>query len=768
MPARLPLRVAAGVGLVAGSTLALQVVLTRLLSAALFYHFAFFAISLALLGVGAGAILVYLWPARLAGAVTEAALARWAAGFAVLMLIVPALLVRIDYDFDGFRVTTAFAARLGVAAVLATLPFLAAGIAVAIAVRDYVGSVGRLYAFDLVGAGLGAVAVVPVLWVVSAPTLCVALGALGALAAALFAPARGPERRAAAAALALAVVATGLAATTRLYHLPASFEPDRTVAADRWTPISRVVGYKGGARSPAVVTYDQDLAPVPLRAPGGPLPDWRTLGLGPQRTAFDLAGPGRTLVIGGGGGRDIYNALTAGARRVDVIELNRRIREVVDGDLRRWSGSPYSLARVSVAIGDGRSTLAARDTRYDAINIGFTNTLTASAGQAYALAENNLYTVDAFREYLDHLRPGGVLSVSRLYRFAGEEALRATVLALNALERDGARDPERHVMVLLGRDALNAVFGTVIVRREALSAADASRVRALARERGAEVVFGPGGPARREWRGLARADDLGAFCSGYRLDVCPPTDDRPFFLNSVRLGDLGSSQPGERTFITRTPFVVLLVALGILAGLCGVALIAPLALRRGEGRPPARALVLFAAIGLGFLLLEVVLIQRFVLFLGFPTYALSVVLFALLVFTGAGSFLSTHWRQPRRSLALSLACGCGLILAAALALGPLVHALIDLPFAVRVAVTVALLAPVGLALGTAMPTGLRRLDALHPGAVPWAWGVNGTCSVLAAVLGIAIALVAGFTVTTLVALGCYLVALADVVRGRWP
>src|SRR5215217_6500902 len=254
MPARLPLRVAAGVGLVAGSTLALQVVLTRLLSAALFYHFAFFAISLALLGVGAGAILVYLWPARLAGAGTEAALTRWAAAFAVLMLIVPALLVRIDYDFDGFRVTTAFAARLGVAAVLATLPFLAAGIAVAIAVRDYVGSVGRLYAFDLVGAGLGAVAVVPVLWVVSAPTLCVALGALGALAAALFAPARGPVRRVAAVLLALAVVATGLAATTRLYHLPASFEPDRTVAADRWTPISRVVGYEGGARSPAVVT----------------------------------------------------------------------------------------------------------------------------------------------------------------------------------------------------------------------------------------------------------------------------------------------------------------------------------------------------------------------------------------------------------------------------------------------------------------------------------------------------------------------------------
>ncbi len=297
---RLPLRVAAGVGLLAGCTLALQVVLTRLFSAALFYHFAFFAISLALLGVGAGAILVYLWPKRFGAGGTEVALARWAAVFAALMIVVPALLVRIDYDFDGFRVTTAFAARLGLAAVLAGLPFLAAGIAIAIAVRDYVGSVGRLYAFDLVGAGLGAVGVVPLMWVVDAPTLSVALGALGALASLLFAP-----RRATVAVLAVAILATGLSAGTRLYHLPASFEPDRVVAADRWTPISRVVGYAGSARSEAVVTYDQDLAPVPLREPGGPLPDWRVLGLGPLRTAFDLAPKGRALIIGGGGGRDI-------------------------------------------------------------------------------------------------------------------------------------------------------------------------------------------------------------------------------------------------------------------------------------------------------------------------------------------------------------------------------------------------------------------------------------------------------------------------------
>jgi hypothetical protein len=768
MPEPLGLRVAVGVGAVAGCTLALQVMLTRLFSAALFYHFAFFAISLALLGTGAGAILVYLWPRRFGAHDAQAALARFAMAFAALVLVVPALLVRLDYRYHGFEVTLGFAGTLAAAAVLGALPFLAAGIAIALAIRAYVADVGRLYAFDLVGAGLGAVAVVPLLWLVDAPTLCVGLGVVGAVAAALFAGPRRPERRAALALVALGVVLAGLSATTRLTHLPATFEPGRAVAADRWTPVSRVVGYSGGPASAAVVTYDQDLAPVPLRAPGGRLPDWRALGLGPQRIAFELGGGGRALIVGGGGGRDIYNALTAGARRVDVIELNRAIREVVDEDLRPWSGSPYSLPGVSVAIGDGRSTLAARDTRYDAINIGFTNTLSASAGHAYALAENNLYTVEAFREYLDHLRPRGVLSVSRLYRFAGEEALRATVLALEALDREGAREPRRHVMVLRGRDALNAVFGTVMARRAPLTDAEAARVRALARKRDAEVVFGPGEASRREWRGLDRAPSVDAFCSGYRLDVCPPTDDRPFFLNSVRLGDLGRSLPEGSTFITRTPFVVLLVALGVLAALSALAFVVPLLARPGPARPPAGALAFFAAIGLGFLLLEVVLIQRFVLFLGFPTYALSVVLFALLVFTGAGSYLSAGRADPRRALVASLAAGCALIAAAALALPALLHALIGAPFALRVAITVALLAPVGLSLGMAMPIGLRRLAAQHPSGVPWAWGINGSCSVLAAVLGIFIALVAGFTVTTLVALACYVAALVHALAGRWP
>jgi hypothetical protein len=482
---------------------------------------------------------------------------------------------------------------------------------------------------------------------------------------------------------------------------------------------------------------------------------------------YELTGPGRTLVIGGGGGRDIENALSSGQKQVDVIELNRAIRDAVDHDLRQWSGAPYSLPGVSVDIGDGRSRLASRDTKYDVIHIGFTDTLSANSAAGFALTEANLYTLEAYAEYFDHLKPNGILNVTRLHRLVGDEALRATVLALEALKREGVGHPERNVVVLLGHDIFNELFGTVLARREPWTSSELARIRRLAKARGDGVAFAPGGPYRLEWAGLARAKDPERFCHDYRLDVCPPTDERPFFFNMTRLSGLTEKPPAGYFFAT-DPLRILAVTVVILAVLCALAFGLPLWLMPRGTRPPASAVFFFGAIGLGFLMLEIALIQRFVLFLGFPTYALSVVLFALLAFTGIGSLISARVRAPRRMLIAALALGCVLIAAAAFGLQPLLRSLIDWPFPARVALTVVLLAPAGLALGMAMPIGLTRLAGLHEDAVPWAWAVNGIASVLASVLAVAVAITWGFAAVTLLALACYLLALLDVVRGAWP
>jgi hypothetical protein len=753
-------RALAGIGLVAGCALALQVLLTRLFSAVLFYHFGFLAISLALLGTGVGGLLLYVRPQWFARQPLTQQLSRWSLLLAGLLMLVPFLLVRLDYHFSG-SITTGFALNLAAACALAALPFTAAGVAIALAIRDWAQHAGRVYGADLAGAGIGAAAVVPVMWIADPATLTVALGAIAALAALLF----GGARRAAPVALVAGAALVAISAGTDLYHLD-PVTKGKTVA-DRWTPLSRVIGYppRPGSRY-ALLFYDRVYAPVPVHQHGTPYPTTRELGLIPQSIGYALTGPGRALVIGGGGGRDIYNALDGGQRQVDVIELNQGIVDVVDKDLRRWSGSPYTLPHVSTAVGDGRSILAARDTKYDQIHIGFTDTLSANSATAFALTENNLYTTEAFDEYFDHLRPNGILNVSRLYRLVGDEALRATVLTLEALRKRGVAHPENNVVVLLGHDILGELFGTVLARPRPWTPAELAKLRALAARDGVEIAMAPAGPYRLEWAALHRAPSPAAFCASYRMDVCAPTDDKPFFFNMRRLQDVGKAPPPGYLYSV-DPFRVLLLTLGILAVLCAIGFVFPLVAVRRAGRPRAGALSFFAFIGLGFLLLEIVLIQRFVLFLGFPTYALSVVLFALLVFTGVGAMLSGRG-APRRTLTAALASVAVITAAAAFGLQPLLRALIDLPFAARVALSVLLLAPAGIAMGMAMPIGLRRLQALAPAGVPWAWAVNGLTSVLASALAVTIAITAGFTVATLAACACYVAALVHAARGRWP
>jgi hypothetical protein len=766
------LRILAALGLVTGCTLAFQVIFTRLVATVLAYHFSFLAISLALLGTGAGALLLYLWPQWFERGDLEAALSRWATIYAALLVLIPFPLVRIDLSQGSSAIDGGFVFGLVVVCVLATLPSFAAGVVVALAIRGYTQWIGPVYAWDLMGAGVGALVVVPVLWLGPAPVLLVALGGVAAIAAIMFGLRHRGASTAAGIVIAAALVVVILSSMTSILYLAPRYglQEDRAVeVADRWTPLARVLGYEfPGNDEFAGLFYDRVYAPVKIVQPGE-VPDWRALGTGPQGIAYKLTGPGRALVVGGGGGRDIWNALSEGQERVDVIELNEGIRQVVDIDLAELSGRPYSHPRVHTTIGDGRSVLSQSDAKYDVIHLGFTDTLSASAAQGYALSENSLYTLEAFDEYFDHLGPDGILDVSRLRKLVGKEALRATVLTLAALERQGIEHPERNVVVVRGTDILDEQYGTILARLRPWTPAELAEIRELADERGDGIAYAPGGPYFAEWASLAKADNYRDFCEGYDLNVCPPTDNKPFFFNMQRLSQIGQEQRG---FIYSTdPSTILMVTLGILVALSLIGFVLPLVVHRmrkdADPAPSVGALTYFAALGLGFLLFEIVLIQRFVLFLGFPTYALSVVLFSLLVFSGIGSMLSSRLTADRRTLATVLGTAVALIVIGSWAL-PEINDLITLPFAARVAIAILALAPAGLVLGICMPLGLRRFQALFPTGVAYAWGVNGLASVLASVLGIAIAINFGFRTASLAAAGCYAFAMVHALVGRWP
>jgi hypothetical protein len=759
-------RILVGIGLVAGCGLAEQVLLTRLLSAVLYYHFTFLAISLALLGTGAGAIIVFIRPQWFDRSTVEKTLAGWSALFGVLLVLAPVLLAQINYSAGG-NVTIGFALQLALICLIAFFPFLAGGIVITLGIRAYTSSVNRVYAADLGGAAIGAVVSVPVLWLFSAPTAMIILGAFAGVAAVLFSWRAAYTRRVAVAVALGACGVAAISATTSLTDLTLPGFSGVTPAAVKWSPLNRVVGYSPPHGTTfSYLFYDKVYAPVPGYKRGQPYPDWLKLSTGSESVAFPLTTPNKVLVIGGGGGRDIFDALSSGAKNVDVIELNSAIVNMVDGPLGKWSGAPYTLPGVHTTVGDGRAVLAKSSTKYNVINIGFTDTLSGSSANALALSENNLYTTQAFQEYFQHLAPGGILSVSRLYHLTGDEALRATVLMLQSLQDYGIKDPEQHVAVVLGKDLFGGEPGTVIASLKPFTPAQLTTIRTLAAQRGRGVAYIPGGPDKFQWKQLAQLGPE-AFCATYQYNVCAPTDNKPFFFNMKRLSQIATPLPAVYDYSV-DPYMVLGITLGLLIILCAIAFGVPLAAVRRQSRPPVKSLLFFAAIGLGYLGMEIVMIQFFVLFLGFPTYSLTVVLFSLLLFTGLGALISNRWRRPQRSLLTSLGVLVVLLFVSAYWLEPALRGMISLPFSLRVVVSVGLLAPLGITAGMAMPIGLRRFSSLYPNAVPWAWGVNGIASVLAAALAVFVAITWGYAITTLAAAVCYLVAIADAAFGRWP
>ena len=587
MRERAPLRAALGVGLVAGCTLALQVLLTRVLSAVLAYHFSFLAISLALLGVGAGGLVVYLRQGWADGPV-EPRLARWSVALAVLLVVMPLALVRLDYSSGlGTGVTRDFALTLAAICVLAAVPFCVAGVVIALAVRGYARWIGTVYAFDLAGAAIGALVVVPLLWLVSGTTLLVVAG--GARRDRRAAVRRRPDRDRG--ALALAVVAVAFAATTSLYALPPHITAsDAEPLVTRWTPLSRVLGYPPPAGTKfAPLFYDRVYAPVPVRAPGRAA----------ARLAHAQARPAERRLRARGAGADARDRRRRRARHRERAQLRaaagRRDR-AQPGDPRRRRRGPRALVRLAVlAAGRGgrdrRRALPARRPRHP---------LRRDPHRLHRHAERQLGRgLRAHRG--EPLHAGGVRRVLRPPG-AGRDPQRLPPPPARrrrgaAGDRAGARRARRRGH-RASRSATSSCCSatTSSTSCSAPCSCAASRGRtpsstASARSRASAATASRSPPAARTSSSGRTSQPLRAtreFCGSYRLDVCPPTDDRPFFFNMTRLGDL-AAKPPPGYFFTTDPVRVLALTLAILLVLCAAAFGLPLA-ARADARPPAAAL----------------------------------------------------------------------------------------------------------------------------------------------------------------------------------
>ena len=770
----------AGIAAVSASLLMTELALTRIFSVTMYHHFAFLAISIALFGLSASAVFVYVARKRLAAVPTDELLWKWSLVHAAATLFSVACLTHIRVELTYSPENLAW---MLVIYLIAALPFFAGGTVIAVAFSRMTRMINVLYGSDLLGAALGCLVLVPVLNLLGAPGAVIIAAGLSAVAALCFAPAASRRRARDAAvivmALPLAAQLSGVGPFDIVYAK--GFQENR-VLFTKWNSFSRIGVYDrphhdwslspkySGTRGPSLFMDIDASASTPILKGTGNVADAAYLRYELTAVAYHLAerpGGFSALVIGPGGGRDVISALLFGARRVDGVEINTIIvRDVMLGRFRDYSGGIYADPRVTVHIEDGRSYVRRSPERYDVIQASLVDTWAATAAGAYTLTENSLYTVEAFGDYLDHLAPDGILTITR-WVFDG---LRLVTLAQEACAQRGL-DPAKH-LAIVRYDRV----ATFMLKRSPFTPQEVQRLQKLSGELGFTLLYAPGAPAPAEirdpvetwgssgsdYRKLITAPDPAAFIAAHASDIAPTTDDRPFFFHSTRLRNQLDAAFG-RTALFGSGLSALLTLFGISAVMVLAFILGPLALadeRPGRGWPGW--LGYFGCLGAGFMLIEVALLQHFVLLLGHPVYSLTVTLFSLLLGTGLGSLASQRvgLGRTRRFTVGALAVVALLAVVTAFLLAHVVNTAIAWPLAVRMAVAAAVMVPFGVLLGIGLPGGMRLLDQARPQIVAWGWAMNGAFSVVGATTAIFIAMNWGFAVTLFTGAAVYLLAAA--------
>lgn len=757
----------AAIVLTAASTLITEVALTRVFAVVFQYHYASLAISIALFGLSAGGVLSYLLTARAASLYRRLGLLSLldaAATVGALAVVVHAGVLPPHF--------LSYAAVYFAAAV----PFLFSGIVLSLVISETIERVERVYFFDLAGAAAGCLLVIPFLNVMGGPGAILGAAVLLAAAAAVwFGLAGAWAGRALAAAAALALVALIVVnQSSRLFDIASAKGWDlRQETFVQWNSFSRVSLLENPPASPLILLD---------AAPSSRIPDFdlstlddasrdQLLRHGPGY-AYRLRPGGKTLVIGVGGGWDVALALAAGSKSVTAVEINPVIvNTLMRGRFRHLSHDLFLRPEVRVFVEDGRSFLRRTPERFDLIQATLLETRAAAAG-THALSENSIYTVEAFLDYLGHLNAAGLLSFTHRGFDPPRESLRLAALARAALIRDGADEPSRHIIVVRERPedtVIATATDTVLVSREPFPVEDLERAALEAARANLEILYMPGQAPESPFASLLLSPDLSRFFDSYPYDVRPVTDDRPFFFFTSRLDGFLSpnSGSGSPTQSTALPLFAL-VAVSFAATLIILAL-PPLVLRPRLRAPTGirRFLHYFLCLGAGYVLVQVGLIQRLVMFLGHPTYALTVVVFAMLVWSSLGSFSSRRIvaGDDRRLLA-TLAAAAVLISATAFLLSPFSSAGAgwDLPW--KLLASMALLAPASFVMGMAFPSGLMRLERWYPQAIRWAWSVNAAASVFGSCAAVLLAVSLGLRNTLLCGALLYLGALAAVMATR--
>ncbi len=790
-----PRTVVIAVALVSFASLLLELALTRLFSVVLFYHFAFFAISVALLGLGSGGVFAHVrreWLNRFD-------LGSFGTVVCVLNAVsIPGVLWVVLHTPVSLAVTGANFGKLTVIYLVAAVPFFFTGLLFSVLFARSSGAISVLYGADLAGGASACLLVVPLLNTIGAPDVLLFSAVLMAVAGSFWAGSRsvGHIAKAVAVVALLFLVWAHHGHKMDVIYAKGVLRNPKWIEFSKWNAISRIeVNNINGGRyvvidadaTTAIMNVDpakwdrdqseaQPSSPTPthtgLPAAGGF--NWKKSLMAAAPSVANVLRPqGTFAIIGPGGGVDVLRAVANGSPSVTGIEINPIIvNDIMRGTYADYSYHLYDLPQVHIHVQDGRSYIRSSSDKYDVVQMTLVDTWASTAAGAFALSENNLYTLEAFREYFDHLKPDGMIAITRWEFHQPREALRVVSQAIEALHQQGIANPAGN-FVLVADGSLDEDGRPVLVlaKKSAFTAAEYAAVASHVKANANLVWLNPPPqyagmqplpPAADAFRRLIASNNPTAFARDYAYNVAPVTDSAPFFFFTLKTGYvLKNIAAGTgKGMDWRINLGVVVLGMLLIISIIAVAafLILPLLLHGrelGSRRARLPALLFFIAVGFGYILVEISLIQRFVLFLGHPTYALTVVVFLMLLSSGAGSVIARRWITSTRALLGVLALIAAKISINLVLLPWILSLAVGFPFFVKLVISGAFLVPLGFLMGMPFPTGLKLVET-----VEWAWALNAAASVLGSVMAMVIAIHFGLTVTLACAAIAYLLAAA--------
>jgi hypothetical protein len=746
------------------SALLLELALTRVFSVIYYYHFAFLAISIALFGLGAGGVCSYLVNA-------------WRGGiFAKLGILATINAVAIVGSLC-FLTSRVGSSGLVIAYFAAAVPFLITGIILSLIIADTIHHVSRIYFFDLIGAASGCLVLVPLLDRLGGPNTILVAAVIFAVSAAIwFHIAKLTRGRVLAVVIGLLLVGL-IAYNSKRSIIDVKYAKKQQLEHEefvRWNSFSRIAMKPDSGMKSIVI--DADASTAIAKFDFAHLTPNEIRDLRYQGPGFPyIVRPGaKALIIGPGGGWDVARALASGSHDITGVEINPIIANVIMREMfPDYSNRLYFRPDVRIVVEDGRSFVRRSPEKYQVLQATLVDTWASTAAGAFALSENNLYTSDAFSDYFRHLADDGVMAFTRWGFVPPRESLRVVSLAIAALEREGQTDSANHVMIVREMQTQVNKWGardTILISRNAFTERDIQNVRDAAAIGRQELVYYPGTVVNTAFRDLLVSPDRRAFFASYPFDVRPVNDDRPFFFYTVQPRDVwkffrtASRDTADFKVNDALPVLFTVVGISILATFIILSL-PPLILRSRLPTSPGglRALCFFLCIGVGYILIQVALIQKFVLFLGHPTLALTVIIFSMLLSSGAGSFASKALMRGEASrlarLLILVAVG---VFVLAVVTGPVVEAGVALPLPAKILITMLLISPIGFVMGMPFPTGLSLLERVMTASVRWAWAINAASSVMGSAAAIFFAIYIGLRGTLLLGGCCYVLACVSV------